>query len=222
MNAHWNTKSDSALRRGGAWAVALCFLLAGVALAQQYAPQRGPGQSAQPPSGTAEPAPGAMDAPQLRTPRTGSTTQPGTTKQGTPGGMTEGDAPLSARAAQMEADAVPLTALDSGQIEDLQRTLQEAAYYTAQLDGIAGSKTRQALRQFYSDQARLAARGMITPEGAVALGLDASDIEAAREDAADEDRPAREPEGAGRDQSDDASPPTSQRKEADPSHERML
>jgi hypothetical protein len=77
----------------------------------------------------------------------------------------------------VQAEGIRLSQLDREQVMDLQRALQEAGYYTAAIDGIVGSRTKQALRQFYGDQAQLAAQGMISARGAAALGMDQAEIE---------------------------------------------
>ena len=77
----------------------------------------------------------------------------------------------------VQADGIRLTQLNRDQVMELQRALQEAGYYTAAIDGIVGSRTKQALRQFYGDQAQLAAQGMISARGATALGLDEAEIQ---------------------------------------------
>jgi peptidoglycan hydrolase-like protein with peptidoglycan-binding domain len=108
------------------------------------------------------------------------------TPQATTGANTE-EAKSAARSlSDVQAEGIRLSQLDRQQVMELQRALQEAGYYTAAIDGIAGSRTKQALRQFYGDQAQLAAQGMISARGAAALGLDQAEIQRVR----GEDRPA--------------------------------
>jgi hypothetical protein len=108
------------------------------------------------------------------------------------------DTDSAARLSQLQSQGVRLSQLDQEQVMDLQRSLQEAGYYTAAVDGLIGPQTKQALRRFYSDQAQLAARGMILPHSASALGLDQAEIERVRgqDTSGDADQPARTPGGA--------------------------
>lgn len=86
----------------------------------------------------------------------------------------------SSRLSQIQSDGVPISELDPEQVKNLQLALQEDGYYAAEIDGIVGPKTKRALRQYYSDQAQLAAQGMILPQGAAAFGLDETEIERVR------------------------------------------
>lgn len=86
----------------------------------------------------------------------------------------------SQRLSSLEAQGIQLSALDKEQVKEVQSKLQESGYYTGELDGDAGPSTKQALSQFYRDQAQLAAQGKILPEGATALGLQEADIERVR------------------------------------------
>jgi len=104
----------------------------------------------------------------------------------------------AARTSQLQADGVRLSQLDQQQVMELQQSLQEAGYYTAEIDGLVGPKTKQALRRFYSEQAQLATQGMILPAGAAALGLDQAEIErvSGQEDQeGGTDQPVRTPGG---------------------------
>jgi len=88
----------------------------------------------------------------------------------------------------IQVDSVRLSALAKSQVEQLQQALQDQGYYTAAVDGVAGKKTRQALRQYYLDQAELAAQDLILPQGASSLGLDEADIERVRGEEAEGQR----------------------------------
>jgi hypothetical protein len=80
----------------------------------------------------------------------------------------------------IQVDGVRLSALDESQVKQLQQALQDQGYYTDAVDGLVGPKTRQALRQYYLDQAELASQDLILPQGASSLGLDEADIERVR------------------------------------------
>jgi peptidoglycan hydrolase-like protein with peptidoglycan-binding domain len=91
------------------------------------------------------------------------------------GTATKRPAPDSAtRAESKDAD---IASLDTDQIRELQQRLQKLGYYNGEVDGKFAASTRQALSRFYRAQADLAQRGRISPQGAQALGLDASDIQ---------------------------------------------
>jgi hypothetical protein len=79
-----------------------------------------------------------------------------------------------------QQEGVNLSALDSDQVMELQRSLAQTGYYTAEIDGKVGPETKSALRRFYSDQAQLAQQGKILPESAAALGIDEAEIERVR------------------------------------------
>jgi len=80
----------------------------------------------------------------------------------------------------IQVDGVRLSALDKSQVKQLQQALQDQGYYTDAVDGVVGPKTRQALRQYYLDQAELASQDLILPQGASSLGLEEADIERVR------------------------------------------
>jgi hypothetical protein len=80
----------------------------------------------------------------------------------------------------IQVDGVRLSALDKVQVTRLQQALQEQGYYTAKVDGVMGPRTREALRQYYLDQAELASQDLIMPQAATALGLDEADVERVR------------------------------------------
>jgi hypothetical protein len=80
----------------------------------------------------------------------------------------------------IQVDGVRLSALDKVQVTRLQQALQDQGYYTAKVDGVMGPKTRQALRQYYLDQAELASQDLIMPQAAASLGLDEADVERVR------------------------------------------
>jgi hypothetical protein len=172
-------------------AVALASFVGGTALAQQTddaEPRSTQSDQAQPPM--QQPQPTEAQLPAEPDPR-----------------VAVGDAgrPQSSRLSQIEGDGVRLSQLDREQITALQEALEDAGYYTAEVDGIVGPKTKQALRQFYSDQAQLAARGVILPQGAAALGLDQAEIERVRgEDQGQLEEPMRTPGAA--DDTTDAMP----------------
>ena len=94
-------------------------------------------------------------------------------------------------------EGIQLSAIDEEQVRALQTKLQELGYYRAKIDGIVGPKTRAALQQFYRKNAQLAARGMITEDGASAFGLDVSEMEPVRgkeeEPSKTEEQPEQEP-----------------------------
>ena len=152
-------------------AALMSCLLGGSAFAQQQNQDQPTGShSAQP--ATPQPSPAQAGT---------RTEQPATT------GTNTEEAKSAARSLpDVQAEGIRLSELDRQQVMELQRALQEAGYYTAAIDGIAGSRTKQALRQFYGDQAQLAAQGMISARGAAALGLDQAEIQRVR----GEDRPA--------------------------------
>ena len=136
----------------------------------------------------------------------GAQQQPGIQQQQPSGAMqappdvqqTAGD-DSAARPSQLQADGVRLSQLDQQQVMELQQSLQQAGYYTAEIDGLVGPKTKQALRRFYSEQAQLAAQGMILPAGAAALGLDQAEIERVsgqeEQEGGTDQQPARTPGG---------------------------
>jgi hypothetical protein len=136
--------------------------------------------------------------------------QPGAAQQDTEA-ATDRAQPRQGKPTQIQADGVRLSQLDQQQISALQQALQQAGYYTAAIDGIVGPQTRRALRQFYTDQARLASQGMILPQAAAALGLDEAEMERVRgEDRGQpmEEQPMRSPgTEAADDTMDPAQPP---------------
>jgi hypothetical protein len=188
-----------------AWTlVAFLSLVGKVAYAQGYDDQKqgqpgdqapgGVDQQAQPPSqpGQAQPNEPAEQRHEPTQAPSDLGTQPdvGTPPAATPSpyeqqgkqgmqGEEKGKEP-SARLSQLKADGVKLSALDENQVMELQRSLQTAGYYKAEIDGKAGAKTKQALSSFYRDQAQLASGGVILPQGAAAVGLDQSEIERVR------------------------------------------
>jgi hypothetical protein len=83
----------------------------------------------------------------------------------------------SDRLSLMEDEGIELSALDGEQVKQVQTALQESDYYKGEIDGIPGKETKQALSQFYRDQAQLAKRGMISPQAAAAVGLEEAEIE---------------------------------------------
>jgi hypothetical protein len=165
----------------GSIALALGCLVAGTALAQQTYDSDQPSQPDQ--QGQAAPQQGATD--QMPT---GSKEQ----KKQQQAAQKQTGQPM----AQIESQGVALSQLDEQQITELQRSLQEAGYYTGTIDGKVGQQTKQALRKFYSDQAQLASKGMILPQGAAALGLDQAEIERVRGLDQGATQPARVPGGA--------------------------
>jgi hypothetical protein len=151
----------------GSIALALGCLVAGTALAQQTYDSDQPSQpdeqgQAAPQQGATEQMPAAKDQKEQKKQQQAAQKQTGQ--------------PM----AQIESQGVALSQLDEQQITELQRSLQDAGYYTGTVDGKVGQQTKQALRKFYSDQAQLASKGMILPQGAAALGLDQAEIERVR------------------------------------------
>lgn len=121
--------------------------------------------------------------------------QPGNDPQqdaGAQRSVAEHDAASSARTWRhlygIQVDGVRLSALDKSQVKQLQQALQDQGYYTDAVDGVAGPKTRLALRQYYLDQAALALQDLILPQGASSLGLDEADIERVRGEEAQDPR----------------------------------
>jgi hypothetical protein len=88
----------------------------------------------------------------------------------------------------IQVDGVRLSALDKVQVTHLQQALQEQGYYTAKVDGVMGPRTRQALRQYYLDQAELASQDLIMPQAAASLGLDEADVERVRGEEGEHER----------------------------------
>jgi peptidoglycan hydrolase-like protein with peptidoglycan-binding domain len=83
----------------------------------------------------------------------------------------------AARAESQSAEGgVPLKQLSKDQIQNLQRQLQERALYFGSVDGIAGPKTKSALKNYQTQQG-LQASENITPETAESLGLRWEEIE---------------------------------------------
>jgi hypothetical protein len=111
---------------------------------------------------------------------------------GAHGSLAEHDAENRARTSRhlygIQVDGVRLSALDKSQVKQLQQALQDQGYYTAAVDGVAGPRTRLALRQYYLDQAELALQDLILPQGASSLGLDEADIERVRGEESDDPR----------------------------------
>jgi DNA-directed RNA polymerase specialized sigma54-like protein len=111
---------------------------------------------------------------------------------GAHGSLAEHDAENRARTSRhlygIQVDGVRLSALDKSQVKQLQQALQDQGYYTSAVDGVAGPKTRLALRQYYLDQAELALQDLILPQGASSLGLDEADIERVRGEESDDPR----------------------------------
>jgi peptidoglycan hydrolase-like protein with peptidoglycan-binding domain len=106
-----------------------------------------------------------------------------------------------------QGDGVRLSALDARQVTALQQALRDAGYYSAEIDGVVGPKTKRALQQFYTDQAQLAAQGMILPRGAEALGLDDAAIERVRGEDAEQGEDAPPLPGAEDDEPTDMTRP---------------
>jgi peptidoglycan hydrolase-like protein with peptidoglycan-binding domain len=92
-------------------------------------------------------------------------------------GLKPEDPKERARAAQLQSGGADLARLDKDQIRELQRRLQKLGYYNGEVDGTFGETTKQSLSRFYRDQADLAQRGRISPQGASALGLDAAQVQ---------------------------------------------
>lgn len=173
------------MRKYYGWiAVALASFVGSTALAQQTYPDIDEPMQDEPMQD--EPMP--SDQPGAPTPQSTeeqapppAAKEPGTSTTAGDAGKADASKPqTSSRLSQIESDGVRLKQLDQLQITELQRALQEAGYYTAEIDGIVGPQTKRALRMFYSDQAQLAARGMILPQGAAALGLDEAEVERVR------------------------------------------
>ena len=72
---------------------------------------------------------------------------------------------------QTEQGSSKLAAMTSEDVKQVQRHLQQHGFYNGNIDGIAGPKTRSALRDFQQQQG-LAATGTWNSETADALGLD--------------------------------------------------
>jgi peptidoglycan hydrolase-like protein with peptidoglycan-binding domain len=83
----------------------------------------------------------------------------------------------STRPAPAATNDAEIAKLDADQIRELQQRLHKLGYYKGEADGKFGASTRQALSRFYREQAELAQRGLISPQGALALGLDTSDVQ---------------------------------------------
>jgi peptidoglycan hydrolase-like protein with peptidoglycan-binding domain len=94
-----------------------------------------------------------------------------------PSAGTDTKRPAPDSAARAESKDAEIANLDTDQIRELQQRLQKLGYYNGEVDGKFAASTRQALSRFYRAQAELAQRGRISPQGAQALGLDASDIQ---------------------------------------------
>jgi hypothetical protein len=159
---------------------------------QQHEGSAAPGQ-AQPQQ------PGAQQQPGIQQPPSVQQQQPSGAAQAAPDVQQTAGADSAARRSQLQADGVRLSQLDQQQVMELQQSLQQAGYYTAEIDGLVGPKTKQALRRFYSEQAQLAAQGMILPAGAAALGLDQAEIERVsgqeEQEGGTDQQPARTPGG---------------------------
>lgn len=97
----------------------------------------------------------------------GKATQAGAQPQNATG-QNQSNAP---RQSMVGNEGLQLSQLSTDQVKELQQKLQDLGFYKGQIDGTIGRRTRAALQQFYSRQAQLAARGMISEDGASALGL---------------------------------------------------
>jgi peptidoglycan hydrolase-like protein with peptidoglycan-binding domain len=105
--------------------------------------------------------------------------------------MHEQPAPDAATTA--ESRDAEIAKLDAGQIKELQQRLHKLGHYKGEVDGKFTASTRQALTRFYREQAELAQRGRISPQGALALGLDASDVQPVSGSDEKAPEPQREP-----------------------------
>lgn len=88
--------------------------------------------------------------------------------------------PMSSAAQRAQADSIRLSMLDIDEVKQLQTSLQEQGFYQGQVDGMVGAKTIQALRRFYTEQAKLASEGRILATSAENLGVNESEIERVR------------------------------------------
>jgi peptidoglycan hydrolase-like protein with peptidoglycan-binding domain len=83
----------------------------------------------------------------------------------------------ASRVSELRAESISIAELDAEEVRKLQTALKEEGYNQGEIDGQVGRHTRQALRQYYSDHAQLALRGLIRTEAAESLGVDTSDVQ---------------------------------------------
>jgi peptidoglycan hydrolase-like protein with peptidoglycan-binding domain len=108
-------------------------------------------------------------------------------------GLKPVSAPRADVTTRSEPNDTEIAKLDVDQIRELQQRLHKLGYYKGEADGKFSASTRQALSRFYREQAELAQRGRISPQGALALGVDTSDIQPVSGTDATPPEPQREP-----------------------------
>jgi len=95
--------------------------------------------------------------------------EPSSTAQETPQKESEGGGAAIDRA-DHDADFFDGADGDQHRVREVQRVLQEKGYYTGQIDGIAGPKTRSSVRDFQHDY-ELPVTGKVDATTAERLGI---------------------------------------------------
>jgi hypothetical protein len=96
------------------------------------------------------------------------------------GRQAAGDPSAAGRTGVDRLEAVSIDSLNEQEISELQQRLQELGYYTAEVDGIIGPKTRSALIAYHHDQIRLLTQNKLSEASLVALGFSESEVERVR------------------------------------------